>query len=373
MLEFQPTGREHRGNQNTWGDFASELHTAVKQLGKRGLESLPAYIHNQRRRLWGLIGSKEWESYHRNLTNRGNVKIGTIKKAQMPLVDDAAVLADNAYSNSMEVPGFDYDWLTSPRGDTVGFAAVTDNHWGLGGKDFVISFRGTNSLLDGALDGQAKTDVITSYAGRRLPYPVEGAYGFVQRVKELEPQLSVWIREILDSIINDNCGLILVTGHSLGGACAEIFSLVLCQLLPYKGANKLRLITFEAARGPTVRSFDKIYRTRNGQLLDTQGIRISNGKDLVPDLPPQYLGFVHVGQSYYIPADVMSMYSHGKSHSISNVRERLDALRKAGYPESMIHLTTGRGKVRAGKRRTSTSSAAMKARMAYVRSFRRKY
>lgn len=91
---------------------------------------------------------------------------------------------------------------------------------------------------------------------------------------------------------------ILVMGHSLGGAQAEITAVdLVMSMFPVKG-----VITFG---GPRVGDGDwkVFYETpRNGVDLKALTARWVNGRDIVPRLPFTSDGYVHVGHELFLPS-----------------------------------------------------------------------
>ena len=85
-----------------------------------------------------------------------------------------------------------------------------------------------------------------------------------------------------------------ITGHSLGGACAT----VLAHLFDKKRIHFKEVVTFGQPRvfgAPTARQF----QARNRYKV----FRYQNNNDLVPTLPPWFLGYQHIGQLRYIATD----------------------------------------------------------------------
>lgn len=93
-----------------------------------------------------------------------------------------------------------------------------------------------------------------------------------------------------------------ITGHSLGGALAQLFSFCLASsksLDDYPSAFPVTAVTFAS---PTVGDNDTYQQANN--LLEKGGrlrhIRYSNEGDVVPVLPPQFMGFTQTGVNIHV-------------------------------------------------------------------------
>lgn len=173
-----------------------------------------------------------------------------------------------------------------------------------------------------------------------------------------------------------NIGTILITGHSLGGGCAEVFAAILVQLVPPELVSHIKLITIEAMRGLDVETVDKLLDDPTYRQVDVNGIRFHNEDDVVPHLPPKGMRFSHLGTPWQVDSTFYNkdVYPNQRvtsvnSHFMDSVKGVMDALDKTGWRPDDIYVTEGRGKIMKKKKK---SSKAMKERMAYVRSFKRK-
>lgn len=102
------------------------------------------------------------------------------------------------------------------------------------------------------------------------------------------------ITEIIDREIGKQDRLV-VTGHSLGGALAQLAAFYLHRdLFPY-GDQLAAVYTFGSPR---------VFGTDQARHLERESsyphFRIVNGADLVPRVPPLALGFRHAGRNVYI-------------------------------------------------------------------------
>ncbi|KAL4439111.1 hypothetical protein ABPG74_008886 [Tetrahymena malaccensis] len=122
-------------------------------------------------------------------------------------------------------------------------------------------------------------------------------------------------KNILDSILFEmnqcvinlkkqyNSTSILITGHSLGGAMATLFSVQLKKLLMNK-FQQFDLITFGS---PRVGNLEFVNYAN--QLLGKNSFRVVNYSDIVPHLPYNTLGFQHIGTEYWFD-DQQNPYSY---------------------------------------------------------------
>ena len=87
---------------------------------------------------------------------------------------------------------------------------------------------------------------------------------------------------------------VVVTGHSLGGAIAELATAEII-----KAGTPADLYTFGSPRvsGPTLASF--VSNEGSGSIY-----RVTHVDDPVPRLPPTNLGYVHVSPEYYISSGI---------------------------------------------------------------------
>ena len=283
----------------------------------------------------------------------------------------AATLADDAYNHKLEIAKYTnggYSWLKLRNGQYAGFALYANDL-----RRFVFSFRGSSSLYDAIADASAFSNgTIYTFGGYKLPIPVTGPSGFIGRIQDLEGQLVKICNDLfykddddeqLCKCIKDSDGVtppqfapqygwkFIITGHSLGGACAEIFAAIFSQFVPPKYIN---LITFEAARGLSTETAD------NFEELHRRGVRISNSRDPVPNLPFEQSGYKHIGDSWYLDlakhpevfAD--SFEKSVNTHSMGSVKKALER-----YINAFVR-TSGRGKISQKRKKKTTERDWMK-------------
>jgi triacylglycerol lipase len=136
----------------------------------------------------------------------------------------------------------------------------------------VLSFRGTDA-------GDA-TDIATDADTIRTPWEAGGTVheGFAKALNDVRPSLDQALKSIDLRI--------LFTGHSLGAALATLEASV---------RNPDALYTFGSPRIGDEQFVNS--------LKDVNGRRYVDCCDIVTRIPPEALGFVHVGNPYYIKSD----------------------------------------------------------------------
>jgi triacylglycerol lipase len=150
------------------------------------------------------------------------------------------------------------------KDDAEAFLAIRDRHFA------VLAFRGTETLQDRHTDSKVK----------RAPLPeVPGVLvhsGFLELFQRCRKE----IEAAVDAHVPSNLGL-YITGHSMGGALAQIASAVL------ERDNLAACYTFGSPRVGT-RGFDRQVKCPH--------YRVVNNWDLVPSIPlPWFRGYRHTG------------------------------------------------------------------------------
>jgi triacylglycerol lipase len=152
---------------------------------------------------------------------------------------------------------------------------------------YLIAFRGTSSVYDMVLDLESgrKTSFQPYTAPANFPSDIEIGDGFYKIYSTKNNSMPASMQQQIFTAINSlkiPATKILITGHSLGGALASIFTLDLAISLP-KSKIEITSITFASPRVGTA-NWQTIYNDTY-HLLD-KTIRIRNSYDLVPKVPP---------------------------------------------------------------------------------------
>lgn len=155
-------------------------------------------------------------------------------------------------------------------------------------RKIVIAFRGTEGgvLRDWITDAKITKSIWTpeTYIG-------EVHNGFYSALS------SVWghIRSELDRLL-DRAQTVWITGHSLGGALAVLAGATL-RLLG-DPVHVSGIYTFGQPR-----LGDKRFRNAFNTVLKSRCFRMVNNNDVVARIPPQFMGYSHVGTLRYFDAD----------------------------------------------------------------------
>jgi predicted lipase len=160
------------------------------------------------------------------------------------------------------------------------------------GSDVVVAIRGTEGILEWIRD----FDLILV----RFPYATagrteQGFRDFYSTFRTGNTAASSRVTQAISQLVADgSVNTLRISGHSLGSALATMLALDLT-------ANKV-------FTGPVVYTFggprvgDKVFAgTYDG--LVASSFRITNLNDLVPTLPPQLAGYVHVDAEIPINSD----------------------------------------------------------------------
>lgn len=144
----------------------------------------------------------------------------------------------------------------------------------------VLAFRGTQDQKDWAVNLEAKLTPLNTSVGA-----VRVHSGFLEAFQKIEPQ----IRRDLDdpSKVPADKGL-YITGHSLGGALAQIASAA------FERDTLAACYTFGSPRVGE-RRFDTEVKCPHYRLV--------NADDVVPSVPPPWLGFAHGGDVRFLSKD----------------------------------------------------------------------
>lgn len=182
-------------------------------------------------------------------------------------------------------------WDPTPFGGSEEKYGVVLRRTGAPGE-LIFAFRGTASLDDALDDADFPlVEFVPSQGGAPTGARVaSGFYGIYDDLghgmsQSMRTQLQQWLQQLAPTRI-------WVTGHSLGGALAQLFAFDLSY-----GAHAAAFDTLIVLASPRVG--DHTWRdTYDARIPAARSLRIYNQHDIVPDLPPKDLGFHHTGTGF---------------------------------------------------------------------------
>lgn len=163
-------------------------------------------------------------------------------------------------------------------------------------EQFLVAFRGTDSLMDAYEDAWFDTTAFVACDAPDFPKGVEVAVGFYDVYDRKAPGMAMSMREQVFAFLDKATPKsVIVTGHSLGAALANLFTL---DYAASRGHVALTSTTFASPRSGTAawaKAYDQTYA------LKDRTFRVANWFDWVPTLPPNtILGYEHVGQPFLV-------------------------------------------------------------------------
>lgn len=179
---------------------------------------------------------------------------------------------------------------------------------------YIFAFRGTDSDMDIYEDVHFETTDFVPTSGTIAPTP-RVASGFYGIYDQLGGSMTQSMRDQLFALLAKyKPAKLYVTGHSLGAALSQLFSLDLAISQPTPSLN----INFAS---PMVGTADWQVAYDN-TLSPSQSIRCYNYWDYVPSLPPSQFGYVPVGEAFRTAFYVRGeWFPHELSrHSIVNMQ-----------------------------------------------------
>ena len=161
-------------------------------------------------------------------------------------------------------------------------------------KQIIVSFRGSVNYRN-----WISNTLFTKY---QFSNGIKVHRGFYTAYKLIRTLLQ---KKIERSLIHRSNYEIVFTGHSLGGALATLATADALNLFESRDheslsnlnikSTLLSLITFGSPRVGNAQLSDALNRMDTGTIL-----RVTNTNDIVPHIPPRYMGFKHVGKEVWI-------------------------------------------------------------------------
>jgi hypothetical protein len=243
----------------------------------------------------------------------------------------ASVAAYSAFDNQKVVPpagyvlrglwtGWDGAWWESGREELFGlvFQSTSDGQQGT----FIFAFRGTDSDLDAYEDAFFNTTAFKPLQGKVAPTPYVSD-GFYDIYSTKGGSVAMPMREQLFALVDRlKPTKLYITGHSLGAALSQLFSLDIALSRPAVWAANLNFASpmvgtavWRAVYESQVAERDPARRT----------VRVYNYMDWVPSTPPALFNYLHVGSGFRTSFHVKDeWYPHLLArHAILNLQRLL--------------------------------------------------
>lgn len=189
---------------------------------------------------------------------------------------------------------------------------------------YIFAFRGTDSDLDVYEDIFADTASFSPYRGQVSPTP-SVASGFYSIYNDIGGSMTQSMRQQVFALLNNLPGSqnkIYITGHSLGAALSQLFTLDVAISAPNVWAANLNFASPMVGLANWQTAYDSQPAQRDPQ---RKTVRVYNYWDYVPSLPPYvppFLEYVHVGRGFRTSFYVLNeWYPHELArHSILNLQ-----------------------------------------------------
>lgn len=229
--------------------------------------------------------------------------------ANLLMAASAEAYTDFAHTNDpkYQVPDLTVDNITFKY--LQRFTGFDDVAWGTGKEEryallyqaknqvntYIIAFRGTSSVWDAIIDLEsATTTPFKPYKNSGIfPSNVHVGEGFNDVYATKNNQMSASLQTQIFTALQDLPDTpteIFITGHSLGGALASLFTLDLAVSVPDIGITSITFASPKVGAHVWQTTYDQTYK-----LLE-KTIRVCNNYDWVPRLPP--LDFYAIGQEF---------------------------------------------------------------------------
>lgn len=198
-----------------------------------------------------------------------------MKNYNIKIAERLSYFSDLAYtpkSNiNYELTEYSIIHLEDKGTDTQGFIAIND-------KELFIVFRGTTNLKD--WKSNLDTRLTQDMSRLNLRYH----RGFSEAYNSISEQVNAIVNINLDKDV-------YITGHSLGGALANICAV---ELSLHKDVCLEGLYTFGSPR-----VYDSLSAAYLNSILKEIHFRFVNNNDIVPHVPPEISDFSHWGRLMY--------------------------------------------------------------------------
>jgi len=172
--------------------------------------------------------------------------------------------------------------------------------------EYILAVRGTVTAADAAADADIATTSFAAYNPNNTPSPVPQVHaGFWGIYTGTGPGVTTSMQDQLFTFLaNNTVTTLYITGHSLGGAIAELFALDLAASAPTGAPASAISVNFGTPKVGLTGSWDTAYASFPAT---NSTLRVVNQFDIVPTQPYSWLGYTQVGQEF----DVLFYYQEG--------------------------------------------------------------
>jgi triacylglycerol lipase len=155
---------------------------------------------------------------------------------------------------------------------------------------FIVAFRGTDSLLDAYDDAFWEFADFQPFCNQVTPAP-EVCAGFYDIYATKGDSMTQTMQQQIFGMLPDNPSEVLITGHSLGAALSQLFTLDMKLSSPRVGIENVNFASPRVGGANWQAACDSAGATR-------KIMRVINYWDVVPENPPELLGYLSVGKEF---------------------------------------------------------------------------
>jgi hypothetical protein len=244
--------------------------------------------------------------------------INTTDKNKVLLLIEASLQAYNAF-DSNEPLKCQVDKIVAPKGfdfiehwtgvDSVFNRDKTVECYGVVFRSqvapytYIFAFRGTSSLLDVLDDlGAEKKKFTANEPDISIASDVvveSGFFDVYSASKTNTDSMQKQLFQLLDKYLKSDKPLsqLFITGHSLGSALSELFTLDVALSRPLINASNTNFACPRVGSEKFVSFYEQQQAQKNS---NTRTLRVQNTHDIVPCVPPENLGYQHISNALLI-------------------------------------------------------------------------
>ncbi len=245
--------------------------------------------------------------------------INDIDKKKGLLLIDASLQAYNAFSEKAPaqcqtdkiIPPVGYDFVDSWTGiDSLFNKDKTVECYGVIFRSktapytYIFAFRGTSSLLDILDDLGAESTIFTPYDSQSTPVPTtltveSGFFDVYSEANGSTPSMQNQLFSLIDVYNRSEKPIsqLYITGHSLGAALCELFTLDVALSRPDIIASNYNYASPRVGNSDFVTFYGEQSAQKN---TATRTLRIQNTYDKVPCVPLEDMGYQHLSSAFLI-------------------------------------------------------------------------